>query len=54
MSCTELDLAVLKFKDALKRQQRTESVKDAWLRMSLTSTQKRLKSKEANYVLNKR
>lgn len=52
---SELDIAVLKFKDAFKWQQRTESVKDAWVRMSLTSTQKRLKTgKEATYVLNKR
>ena len=52
---SELDIAVLRFKDAFKRQQRTESVKDAWLRMSLTSAQKRLnKGKEATYVLNKR
>lgn len=52
---SELDIAVQRFKDAFKRQQRTESVKDAWLRMSLTSAQKRLNTgKEATYVLNKR
>ena len=52
---SELDIAVLRFKDAFKRQQRTENVKDAWVRMSLTSSQKRLnKGKEAAYVLNKR
>lgn len=52
---SELDIAVQRFKDAFKRQQRAESVRDAWLRMSLTSTQKRLNTgKEANNVLNKR
>ena len=52
---SELDIAVLRFKDAFKRHQRTESVKEAWLRMSLTSTQKRQKAgKEATYVSNKR
>ena len=48
---SELDIAVLRFKDALKRHGHPESVKDAWIKMSLTSTQKRdaLKRQKAGF-----
>lgn len=48
---SELDAAVLRFKDAVKRHGNPESVKDAWVRMSLTSTQKRdaLKRQKAGF-----
>ena len=55
LEMSELDIAVLRFKTAFRQQQKTGSVKEAWLRMSLTSTQKRQKAgKEATYVSDKR